>query len=236
MAKMKKAVLFIVEGITDELTFESIIPNFVNNDEVKFHLVNGDITTAEGVNINNIKNRVTEQIKLFLSSSRYEKSDILKVVHLIDTDGAFISDEAVLYKDDAPHLEYSLDKMETKHVIKTQQRNANKAAALNRLSTEKQIFHIDYEIYYFSRNLEHVLHNIAEDLNSRKKQELAEDFSDTYYKKPVAFLEFINTPEFAVNGNYKETWDFIKQGTNSLHRHCNFHLFFHAYDAATDNK
>ena len=153
MAKMKKAVLFLVEGITDQLTFESLLPALIDNSEVKFHLANGDITTVESV-------------------------------------------------------------------------TGNKVAALNRLSTVKRVFSIDYEIYYFSRNLEHVLHNKTEDLDRYEKQKLAETFADAYYDRPTAFIEFINAPEFAVNGDYRETWAFTKQGCNSLNRHCNFHLFF----------
>jgi hypothetical protein len=64
--------------------------------------------------------------------------------------------------------------------------------------------------------------NLSDDL----KKEYAECFVDSYYKNENAFIDFICDKEFAVKGDYKETWEFIKINGNSLKRHSNFHLFF----------
>lgn len=40
------------------------------------------------------------------------------------------------------------------------------------------------------------------------------------------FIDFLKAPEIAVQGNYGETWNFIKADTNSLKRYTNFQLFF----------
>lgn len=37
-----------------------------------------------------------------------------------------------------------------------------------------------YEIYYFSRNMEHVLHDRAENLTDDEKEDLAFDIADQY--------------------------------------------------------
>ena len=80
-------------------------------------------------------------------------------------------------------------------------------------------------MYYFSCNLEHVLHNEV-NLSDELKMEYAERFSDSYYKIESAFIDFIRDEQFAVTGDYKETWEFIKLNGNSLKRYSNFHLFF----------
>ena len=47
-----------------------------------------------------------------------------------------------------------------------------------------------------------------------------------YFDDPSEFVKFIYESEFAVAGNYEESWSYIKEGVNSLNRYSNFHLFF----------
>ena len=39
-------------------------------------------------------------------------------------------------------------------------------------------------------------------------------------------MELICDPSVAVPGTYKETWEYIEEGNNSLNRHSNLHLIF----------
>ena len=87
------------------------------------------------------------------------------------------------------------------------------------------ILDIPYKVYYFSCNLEHVLHN-EQNLPQEEKGEFADVFSEKFYGKPQEFIDFICDKEFAVEGSYVETWNFIKQDTHSLKRYTNFQLFF----------
>ena len=80
-------------------------------------------------------------------------------------------------------------------------------------------------MYYMSCNLEHVLHNkinVSDDM----KMKLAEDFADSFYKNEKSFIEFMSNKKLAVEGEFNETWTFIKIDGNSLKRYSNFHLFF----------
>ena len=95
---------------------------------------------------------------------------------------------------------------------------------LNKLSKLSEICNIPYSVYFLSCNLEHVLHNVQNVL-PEEKMKYATSFSDKYVDNIDDFIKFMNSNEIAVNGNYDETWDFIKQNNNSLNRHCNFHLF-----------
>ncbi|KXS46293.1 MAG: hypothetical protein AWL62_2916, partial [Halanaerobium sp. T82-1] len=74
---------------------------------------------------------------------------------------------------------------------------------------------IPYNAYYLSCNLEHVLHNDA-NIDDNLKVEKAEEFSDSYFEKKFEFLDFIRTNSFAVEGEYEETWEFIKQGKTDI--------------------
>lgn len=96
---------------------------------------------------------------------------------------------------------------------------------INRLSICPKISGIPYSMYYFSCNLEHVLHNEIQ-LADELKMTYAEKFSDDYYRNEQAFVDFIRDQSFAVQGDYKATWAFIKLNNHSLNRYSNFHLFF----------
>ena len=83
-----------------------------------------------------------------------------------------------------------------------------------------------YEIYYFSRNMEHVLHDRAENLTDDEKEDLAFDIADQYTDQLEKFLEYLHDDGFYVCGTYKDTWEFIMDGNNSLNRYCSYWLSF----------
>ena len=80
-------------------------------------------------------------------------------------------------------------------------------------------------MFYMSCNLEHVLHNIQNAVDNEKVN-LAERLEDEYIDNPEEFVKFMSNSSFTVQGEYKETWEFIKKDLNSLNRYSNFHLFF----------
>ena len=72
-----------------------------------FKVVHGDITTKEKSSSNNIVRKVTEEVKSFADKNGFSKNDFLKVIHIVDTDGAFISNDKVILnqsivKEDSP--------------------------------------------------------------------------------------------------------------------------------------
>ena len=160
LGKSKKIVLFIVEGITDEISLSLILSKIIEKDKViRFKIVNSDITSLIGVNLNNIHNKITDYIKEFLSSDIYKKSDILNVVHLVDTDGAYISDDLILEKG-TDNLDYTTRNIYTKNVDSIKKRNKQKSQILSKLIATSTVYvNLPYNIYFFSSNLEHVLHN-----------------------------------------------------------------------------
>lgn len=70
------------------------------------------------------------------------------------------------------------------------------------------------------------MHNDSGNLTDEQKVDCADQFANTYTDAPEAFVNFLFNTNFKVAGDYGETWRFIFDNTNSLHRHCNVHLLF----------
>lgn len=88
MSKAKKVILVIVEGPTDEDALSSVLKQIFSSAEVHFHVIYGDITTEDAITANNAKSYVAKRIAAEMKKYAYKESDILQIVHLIDTDGA----------------------------------------------------------------------------------------------------------------------------------------------------
>ncbi|SHH10959.1 hypothetical protein [Desulfosporosinus lacus] len=233
----KKIILFIVEGITDQTCLGYVLSKIINSNRIEFKLTNGDITTKSEVNSSNIPTKLVDVVREF-SGKIFKARDFCEIVHLIDMDGAFIPDNQLVEKtpetpvdpSDLKKLYYSDNQIFVNNIVDTQQRNCKKKAVINRLITLKSIWKtIPYSVYFFSCNLDHVLHG-ERNLLGKDKFPKADAFNAQFEicngDSSKQFLDFLNTPEFAVTGSYDETWTFIKADTNSLNRYTNFHLYF----------
>lgn len=93
----RKVVLFIVEGPTDGAALNSVFKAFFQQPSHRFQIVFGDITSDWNSKPSNIKRKVNDIIKDFINRYRYSKKDISQVIQLVDTDGAFIPDEKIIF-------------------------------------------------------------------------------------------------------------------------------------------
>ena len=87
--------------------------------------------------------------------------------------------------------------------------------------------HRPYQLFYFSRTLEHVLFDKANPRHENKLQKI-EQFID-YLNEPLEqFLsQFLKLRERAnMNRIYEESWHYVMQGENSLQRSTNASLLF----------
>jgi hypothetical protein len=224
-SKSKKVILFIAEGPTDEDTLSPILKKIFQNEEVRFHIVHGDMTSNWSVSVNSAVKTVYEHVEIERKRYGFQRNDILKVIHLVDTDGVFIPSNRVIHNK-VKDIQYYDDRVETASPKRVQERNERKSQILNRLSETGKVGTIPYHVYYFSRNLEHVFHNRTGNLTDEEKVNFADAFADRYLSDPNGFLSFLSDSDFTVSGDYNDTWKFIGQGVNSLHRHSNFHLLF----------
>ena len=147
LGKSKKIVLFIVEGITDEISLALILSKIIEKDKiVKFKIINGDITSQNEVNLNNIHIKITDYIKDFISRDIYKKSDILNVIHLVDTDGVYVDDDLVLEKH-IDSIEYNTQNIYAKNIDNIKKRNKQKSQILSKLAATNIVYgNLNYKI------------------------------------------------------------------------------------------
>jgi hypothetical protein len=139
-------------------------------------------------------------------------------------DGAFVSNDCIV-KDACETPIYDLESIRTVYPEGIIQRNKQKSSVLNKLCTTPTIWDISYHVFYMSCNLDHVLHN-KPNSSDEDKETNSYLFAKKYKGNIPAFLAFICSSDFSVLSEYHESWEFIKQGKNSLHRHTNLGLYF----------
>lgn len=230
----KKVILFIVEGPSDEAALGTIMEEYFNNEDIKFLVVHGDITIKNFITKDNaiikINEQIGEKLKELEKKYNYSKTDYIKIIHLIDTDGTYIPDDKVIQKEGEDNNKskvlYYEDHIEAENVEGIRKRNAKKADVLFKLRTTKKINGIQYCVYYNSCNLEHVLYDELKDFTYDEKLERSDNFAEKYEGKAEEFIKFISDESVAVEGSYKETWKYIEKDLNSLNRHSNMSLIF----------
>ena len=223
--KSKKVVLFIVEGPSDQSALSVILSKIFDQDEVYVYVVHGDVTTRDRVTPQNIVRNVNAFIKDHMSRYRRRKADMLQVVHLMDTDGAYVPDDAITEVATAQKTIYNPGQIIAASREQIIERNRQKRANMDRLALEPAIAGIPYLAIYMSCNLDHVLHNKLNSSDEDKGKD-AIAFARKYRNDIEAFISFITESDFSVTGSRKETWDYIRHGYNSIYRHTNLGICF----------
>jgi len=224
LVSSRKIILFVVEGITDEESLGLILSRLLNKRQVRFRIVGCDVTSDKQVGPQNIKEKIYDQVSIFCRRNYINPTDIVKVIHLTDTDGTYV-DEKYISEKAVEKYQYSCEGIYAKSVEEVLKRNQKKALNINCLYSCNSINKISYKMYYMSCNLEHVLHDIM-NVPNEDKMDLAREFSKKFDGRERDFITFISDTNIAVPGDYRNTWEFIKTENNSLKRYSNFHLFF----------
>lgn len=223
--KAKKVVLFLVEGASD-LTSLEFIDNINTDETIKFQITSGDITSKLNITPQNCREEINKILLSFLERSKLRKTDIIKIIHILDIDGVYIPEINIIEDKNIKKFLYTINGIVAPSKENVQKRNESKKQIVEKLLGTSKINSIPYGMYYMSCNLEHVLHDKLEDISEDEKKELANKFADRFYEKEIEFIDFINNKDFKVLGDYKTTWDFIKKDLNSVNRYSNFWLFF----------
>ncbi len=222
----KKIILLLVEGLTDEEALALVFSKLAKEHDIEFDVLHTDITADENMTVKYIGERIKREIADYLRKNPFiKRKDILKVVQIIDTDGAFVP-PSLVRQSTSGKTEYFETYISAKNMSRLIRRNISKRAIAHLLAESEQMAGLPYEIYYFSRNIEHVLHNIEDDLTDDEKESLAYEIAEKYGEHPDEFLELLYDESFHVSGTYRETWEFIMENGNSLKRYSNVSLFF----------
>ena len=241
----RKIVLLLVEGKSDREALQLAIPEFYDqideNIEVFFPIIRedeketgGDVTSKIGVHPRNLEATIYNLfLRDFFDEEKIMPKDITEIIQIVDVDGVYIPDAAVVEGinptgTNRPY--YSEETIICSNVAHITKRNECKRENLDYLSSLTTIKvkqkTVPYSIYYFSSNLDHFLHHDA-NIPYQVKCALADTFAKNYIGDPEGFVEEISGDPGAVKGmSFVESWNYIREGLNSLQRHTNLNLLF----------
>ena len=166
-----------------------------------------------------------------LQETGFDQDDIAMVVHLVDMDGIYVTYNKIAINRGRSEIYYSQSEIEVRnrgHKDDIEKRNRKRSNGVNDLIKTSIIKNIPYRILYFSRDLEHVIHDdidAGQGWVSNVKCQKADEFSNGF-NTTKEFIEFFDNPDFRVPGDYDETWIHVKMDIHSLERWSNFHLVF----------
>ncbi|MCR4819161.1 MAG: hypothetical protein K5841_09430 [Fretibacterium sp.] len=213
----KKIVFVIVEGPSDEEALGLFFNRIYDKSSVHVHIVHGDLTTMNG----NIRNRIADAVREYANSTHLKKTDFQEVIHIVDMDGAYIPDSAVIGDSAAIDPVYNTTEIRTCNPDGIKCRNEQKRKNLDVISSLLFVWGgVPYQAYYMSCNLEHVLYNKL-NCTDQEKENNAFAFAKNYKDNVPGFVSFIADSDFSVPGTYLESWTFIKQDKHSLERYTN---------------
>lgn len=234
-SKQKKIILLLVEGESEQILLYDRLRRKFHQQDIRFHIERGDLFGNLRHQKRDIKAAVNEVVRQFLHRYRLKESDLLAVIHIMDTDGCFIDEQQVMvappqgqgrktfYAD--RHI-LVLDEMQRKSIVKrNEQKNIN--AKIMVATSYVMRSHIPYQLYFFSRALEHVLFDKPNPRNENKLHKV-EQFVDQLREPLEVFLaQFLKLRDRAnMDQIYEESWHYIMQGNHSLQRATNVALLF----------
>lgn len=86
----KKIVLVIVEGPSDASALERYFVKYFDSDRIVTKIIHGDITTDKNIDQSKIKAHLGNKVKSWITKDKFKKSDIDRIVHIVDMDGAVL--------------------------------------------------------------------------------------------------------------------------------------------------
>lgn len=216
----KKIVFVIVEGASESDALGVLLTRIYDKNMVQIHILHRDLTTERGANPSNIIAKVGNEIRGFAASSHYTKKDFKEIIHITDTDGAYIPAEQVKEDPEAVRPIYSTKEIRTANREGILLRNQRKSENLDKLCSCSSVWSVPYGIYYMSCNLDHVLYDRL-NCTDEEKERNAHQFAKEYRENIDGFLQFITGPEISGGEDYRESWEFIRAEGRSLERYTN---------------
>ena len=217
----------IVEGPSDEDALGVLFHRLFDCHEVFIEVVHGDITADYSIAPADIAKAVMQLVKGASLPIPFSRKDIQQVIHIVDTDGAYIPDGFVVEDKsvkDKPF--YTGTEIRTAYPERIIQRNHHKQQKLDRLCQLKSIWGtVPYQIYYMSSNLDHALHGKLNSTDDEKEED-ANNFAGKYMDDLPGFLEYLAKINGSKTTDYKQSWTYIKQARHSLEQNSNLRLCF----------
>lgn len=117
----KKIVFIIVEGTADYEALGLMFEKIYSNNMVFVHIVHGDITTQH--KHTEILSAIGDLVSRYANSNHFTKNNFKEIIHIVDTDGAYIPDSSIVYNPSAKDPIYSTINIQTDNVQGIAERN-----------------------------------------------------------------------------------------------------------------
>lgn len=230
MAKTKKVLFVLVEGRTDKISLQKPLEVAYPNMRVCIKPFNGDITSDRYSNSNNIEDRIYESMIAELRKKSLNRNDVMEIIHIVDTDGAYIPNSNVVTDLSCKHPVYYPVTFEihTQNKAGIENRNSHKRKMIDLLVEMTDIKGIPYRVFYMSCNLDHVLHG-KPNATQEMKVKSAKRFALRYGNDLYSLINFLSNSVFSYVDEYGESWEFLRfhnNGINSISRLTNVGIVF----------
>ncbi|MGC8229897.1 hypothetical protein ACP2W0_12875 [Pseudobacillus badius] len=231
----KKVVLLLVEGDSEEtLLFKRLQRLFLQHD-IRFRVEYGDMLYKDSNQRKSSKSIIGERVKDFLKTYKLKERDLLCVLHLVDIDGIFLSNNRIIVNPEiSQQTVYERERIlvkSEKQRERIQARNKKRSLRMRELCRTSTILptKIHYQMYFFSGHLEHVL---FDELNPQQDEKIRmiEDFMDEL-DRPIEqylllFMDLLDLEEKEYREVYDLTWCKIIENESEIARFTNVPLLF----------
>lgn len=233
---MKKFVLFIVEGRNDQLEIQAILntpyfTDFRNKYSPEFLALGKDIT-LDAPGKQSIRNAVEQVVRKWKKgenrlAQKVSNPLIEEIVHITDLDGVGVTRDSIV-QDDVGSFFYEDEIIRAANIEWVVQRNSIKKKNLKDLYATDKIENLPYSIFYASCNMDHVLSN-QRNASRQYKDQYSKDYRNLCKANPELIFKSVLAKEIGTDLDYRESWQYIMEGTNSLKRKTNLNLLFEKY-------
>lgn len=270
MAGKKKStkiplLLFVVEGASDIMALRDPINHYLTDIlhlevETTFCQCRGDKTADDNIRPDELLKQLDKIVDDHLvgTPEYYTFADVSAIIYVCDTDGTYIPDKNCheadenhplpMGADGKKKLLYEKDGIYGTDADKIIKRNKVKSSRMDKLLSShyrtKEKHTVKRQVYYFSANLDHFLHD-DRNLYYGKKVNWAAEFAHDPDKAlrrllnhstcvDVQALEYEGLlplhADYDAKRLYALSWKYIKRGLNSIKRHTNLNLLLDALE------
>lgn len=189
------------------------------------YIIRGDIAYNKGINEYNCIHCVEKIVNEHKKKNYLLSSDYIAVVHIIDTDGAFMNKINIVENALLSSNKFEKDKLFTNNRTFMIDRFERKKIIYTKLYETNIISGIKYYKFYFSRNLEHALYGI-ENATVEEKIKLSNSFDKTYNSDAKKFEKKMKDMMNEIPNDYNESWNYIFSDNNSIKKCSNISIIF----------
>ena len=216
----KKAIVIIVEGITDQMILQSFLEQIIDPKKLYIKMMHGDILSDINVRLGPKAQIGKIMHDIVLERTKFTPENLLMIIQLTDTDGIFIPEEnfevdekrtypqkqryVYDFDDNKVYFDSIKSKNEISKTWKMKKQNVDKLK--NPYIYAKKV---PYSLYFNSLNLEHV---IFDELVNDKKEKVALNFIESLDYDYKLFKTFMKKKK--IGSDFDSSWDQI---ANNVH-------------------